>query len=81
MKNTTEELKDLNRIYENMVVEGHTYIGNGDVTNTSLDPVFCKECGDRVGWMDNSIANDEGALVCDDCAKDYNPNVEDNEDE
>ena len=33
-----------------------------------LDPIFCSDCGNRVGWADDS-GQCLGYLFCEDCAK------------
>lgn len=34
-----------------------------------LDPVFCYQCGNRIGWIENEFDDDASSLVCEDCAK------------
>jgi len=31
------------------------------------EPIFCNQCGCRVGWFDTSF-NEASMVVCDDCA-------------
>jgi len=52
--------------------EGHTHIGDGDVKNPDYDPIFCRDCGDRLGWIDTAEGGEGVAnFVCDECAKAY----------
>jgi len=37
-----------------------------------LDPIFCSDCGDRIGWADHDgfyDVPDGNHLFCEDCAK------------
>jgi len=39
----------------------------GEFAPKGWDPIFCKECGNRVGWL--SPDYEAGAYLCDECAK------------
>jgi len=34
-----------------------------------LIPLFCCNCGNRIGWCDDSIGDNNALNYCDDCAK------------
>lgn len=43
---------------------------------SKIEPVFCSQCGGRIGWGDTSFCADEAVLYCEDCTAE-NTNSED----
>ena len=34
-----------------------------------IEPCFCSQCGERLGWFDTGYSGDPGILFCDECAE------------
>lgn len=34
-----------------------------------LDPIFCSDCGCRIGWAEDSDQCNLGYMFCEDCSK------------
>lgn len=34
-----------------------------------LNPIFCQNCGNRIGWVNEETEESTNELFCEDCAK------------
>jgi hypothetical protein len=45
------------------------------MARSELSPIFCEECGNRIGWAEDAQSCELGYMFCEDCAK--KPKTED----